>query len=169
MMAERIAGTIVHMSIRSSDSIQIAEPMVVHHRSELLRRSRRVSAFRRLASVSLIILAGCAASAGPRNSRIQELQQVSQRIATREQQCMDAAVNRANDEFSQIVATPDGLSEDRVRAVNAQRSHDFSKCKLEADREKTKLSAREQAEYESQAREESNRGLILWVEHSPPP
>jgi hypothetical protein len=82
---------------------------------------------------------------------------------------MDAAVNRANDEFFQIVATPDGLSEDRVQAVNAQRSHDFSKCTLEADREKTKLYAREQAEYESQAREESNRGLILWVEHSPPP
>jgi hypothetical protein len=49
---------------------------------------------------------------------------------------MNAAANRANDELSQIVATPDASIEQRVQTVKLQRSGDLSKCRAEADREK---------------------------------
>jgi hypothetical protein len=38
---------------------------------------------------------------------------------------MNAAVNRANDELSQIVATPDASIEQRVQTVKLQRSGDL--------------------------------------------
>jgi hypothetical protein len=93
------------------------------------------------------------------------MQEANQRVVAAEQQCMDAAVKRANDEFSQIVATPDASSEQRVKNIRVQRSHDLSKCKAEADHENEELSAREQAEYERQAQEQNDRATVLWVEH----
>jgi len=97
------------------------------------------------------------------------MQEANQRVVAAEQQCMDAAVKRANDEFSQIVATPDASSEQRVKNIRVQRSHDLSKCKAEADHENEELSAREQAEYERQAQEQNDRATVLWVEHSSTP
>lgn len=131
--------------------------------------AKRAWAYWRLASVFLVILAGCAYSAGSQDSRIRELQEASGQIASRERQCMDAAINRANDEFSQIAATRDASSEQRVQAVKVQRSQDLSKCKVEADHENEELSSREQAEYERQAREENDRATLLWLETSPTP
>jgi hypothetical protein len=100
---------------------------------------------------------------------MQELQEASGQIASRERQCMDAAIKRANDEFSQIAASRDASSAQRVQAVKVQRSQDLAKCKAEADHENEELSSREQAEYERRAREENDRAVLLWLETSPTP
>jgi hypothetical protein len=133
------------------------------------RSKQRGPASRRLAAVLLLILAGCASSAGSQNSSVQELQEGSPQIASREQQCMDAAVNRANDQLSQIAPTTDASSEQRAHAVKVQRSQDLFKCKAAAEHENEELSSREQVEYERQGHEENDRAIMLWLIASPPP
>jgi hypothetical protein len=80
LVAERLAATSVRMSIRSSDPIEIAEPMVFDHRSDFRKDPDEV----RLEKTRFHFFdhSRCAASAG--NAGIQELQEASQRIATRE-------------------------------------------------------------------------------------
>ena len=117
----------------------------------------------RLAAFLPLIPAGCASLAGNQDPRIQELQEASGQIAARERQSVDAAIDRANNEFFQIAATRDASSEQRVQAVKVQRSLDSSRRKVEGDHENLELSSREKAEYERRAREENDRATLRWL------
>jgi hypothetical protein len=132
--------------------------------------SRNIDIFlRTIASLSLVIFAGCASSAAQPDPRIKDLQEASQRIATTEQQCMDAAVKRANDDLSQITGTADAANRQRIQTIDAQRAQDLAQCKSAADHDNEALSTREQAEYERQARQENDEATILRLVGSPPP
>jgi hypothetical protein len=150
-------------------SVHTPRPLFIG-RKNVSKRSRRSDfALRRLAAGSLLILAGCASSAGSGDSRLQELQNASRQVATQEQQCMDAAVSRANDAYAQILRTPDASNAQRVQAVKAQRYQDLTKCKAEADNANEKISAGERAEYERQAQEENDRATMLRLIATPQP
>ena len=72
-------------------------------------------------------------------------------------------VNRTNDQIAQIDATPDALTASRIHQATDDRDREVSECSAKADGEKTELSARERAEYESQAQQEHDRAALMMI------
>jgi len=131
-------------------------------------KNPRVPAPRRFALLVLIAVAGCANATDSRSMKIQQLQEQSQQIAVREDQCMDAAVKSAGDAISKL-NKDDPSTKQQLQAMDAQRSHDLAECKAAADRDNQALSAREMAEYQHEADEQRARVLMLEVITAPSP
>lgn len=119
-------------------------------------------------ALALFLVAGCSAASSNRNYRIEELNEESQRIAAAEQQCIQAATRRANDDLSKLGATKDKEDGQQILAINQRRSQELSQCEAEADHENEELSAREQAEYEREAEEEKAHAAMVSVIASQP-
>jgi hypothetical protein len=97
------------------------------------------------------------------DARLVKLPNTEQEISGREQRCVRQAVNRSNDQIAQIEATPDALTSSQTQRAKDDRDRAVSECSANADREKAQLSARERAEYESQAREERDRAGLMTI------
>ncbi len=121
-----------------------------------------------LSAVALLLVAGCSSASSNRNYRIKELNEETERIAAAEQRCIEAATKRANDELSKLEKTQDQDGGEQILAINQQRSQQLSKCEAEADHKNEILAAREQAEYEREAREENSRAIMMSVIASQP-
>jgi hypothetical protein len=121
-----------------------------------------------LGALALFVFAGCSSMSSNRDYRIEELNEESQRIATAEQRCIEAATKSANDELSKVAMTPDKASEQQILAINRKRSEKLSRCEADADHENEALAAREQAEYEHEAQEERQRATMISVIASQP-
>jgi len=136
--------------------------------ADLRNRPRpRPRVLRRFALSAFVVFVGCASN-DSRLSRVQELQEASRQVAAQEDQCMAAAVKRANDAISKLNGT-DQATKQQIQSIDAQRSHDLAECKTTADSADQALSARELAEYQHEAEEQRARVLMLEVITGPPP
>jgi hypothetical protein len=86
-----------------------------------------------------------------------------------EQRCIDEAVKRANEKIAEVARSPNASGNQRLQAIDAEREQNLSLCKAEADRANEELSAREQADYEQQAREQNAHLTMLRLIATPPP
>jgi hypothetical protein len=133
-----------------------------------IRQMRMRTSKLALSAVALFLLASCSSASSNRNYRIEELNDESQRIAASEQQCIAAATERARDELSKLETTQDKESGQQILAINQRRSQELSQCEVDADHENDEVAAREQAEYEHEAREEHERATMISVIASQP-
>jgi hypothetical protein len=119
-----------------------------------------------LAVALAVLLAGCTPRASPTtttNARLINLKSKAEEISEQEQQCVRQAVNRTNDRIAQIDATPDALTASRIHQATEDRDREVSECSAEADREKNQLSARERAEYETEAQQAHDRAALMMI------
>lgn len=121
-----------------------------------------------LSAVVLFFFAACSSASSNRNYRIEKLNEESQRIAAAEQQCIEAATRRANDDLSELQSTQNTESGQQILAINQRRSLQLSQCEAEADHENEILAACEKAEYEDEAEEERTRATMISVIASQP-
>jgi hypothetical protein len=87
----------------------------------------------------------------------------SQDISEREQQCINETIIRSNDQIARAKATPDALTELRMRKANDARDRELSECRSEADRENRELSSHERREYELQTQQERHQAALVMI------
>jgi Spy/CpxP family protein refolding chaperone len=119
-----------------------------------------------LALAVAFLLVGCATSGSHTtvtNARSIKPPNKGEQISEREQQCVRQAVNRTNDQIAQIEATLNALTASRTRQAKDDRDREVSKCIANADREMALLSARERAEYESEAQQEHDHAVLMMI------
>ena len=71
----------------------------------------------------------------------------------------------SNNQIAQITVIPDPNADTgaRTQTVANDRQRELSNCKANADREEDQLSARERAEYQSQAKDERERNSLMMI------
>jgi hypothetical protein len=121
-----------------------------------------------LSAVVMFLFAACSSASSNRNYRIEKLNEESQRITAAEQQCIETATSRANDDLAGLESTQNKDSGPQILAINQRRSQELSQCEAEADHENEILAAREKAEYEDEAQEERARATMISVIASQP-
>ena len=111
-----------------------------------------------------VLIAACATTKAPAASGEQSLKQLeekSQEIAAREQQCIDGTVDRTNDEITRIAAAPDALTDLQIELARNQSEREISQCKGDAERQTDELFAHERTEYQLGAQRERDRSALM--------
>jgi hypothetical protein len=117
----------------------------------------------RILVLTAVLIFGCSTTNDPTGASLTKFRQESQKISEREQQCINATVIRSNDQIARIAATgdPDPHTGLQTQMVTNDRDRELSECKANAEREEEQLSARERAEYRSQANDERERNALM--------
>jgi hypothetical protein len=98
-------------------------------------------------------------------ARCTQLRNENANISERERQCIGAALMRTNNQIARFATSPDPNSPAGLQTqilVN-DRDRDLAKCKANADREEEELSACQRAEYQSRAKDESERSALIMI------
>jgi hypothetical protein len=121
---------------------------------------------RKLATVAIVVLAGCAAMNSQTDGsdpRLAQLEQKSRIIAEREKQCVSKALARSRDELARMTATPAASAGLQTQQHDAERDREISECRATADNENAEISEQERNEYERQAQEERDRASLMAI------
>jgi hypothetical protein len=119
---------------------------------------------KKLAVVSIIVLAGCAATntqtpgADPKIVSLEEERQI---IAAGEKQCIDNALSHSRDEMTPIAATSDASAQSLMQRAKVERNRELSQCRAKADGENAEISERERSEYVLQEQQERDRAALM--------
>ncbi|HEY6417673.1 MAG TPA: hypothetical protein VIX59_01615 [Candidatus Binataceae bacterium] len=119
---------------------------------------------KKLALITVIVLAGCAATRTPTGGldpRLAGLEEKRQMIAEREKHCIDETQTPSRDEMARIAATPDYYVELRIQRENDERDREVSECRATGDMENAGISEQERKEYELQAQQEHDRAALM--------
>lgn len=110
----------------------------------------------------LLVIAGCAATAGPATDRKRaRYDKRLEEISTREEQCMNGAAAKAADELSRIAAAPDAFVDLSTRTAKSDYYWDVWECQNEDNRESEQLSALERADYSHDQKQERDRAALM--------
>jgi hypothetical protein len=98
-------------------------------------------------------------------ARCTQVRNESAKISERERQCIRAALMRSNNQIARIAASPDPNSpaELQTQILVNDRDRDLAKCKANADREEEELSACQRVEYQSRAKDQSDRSALIMI------
>lgn len=111
-----------------------------------------------------VLLAGCTTTPiSESNVRLMRLQNNSEAIAHREQQCIHEAAIQSAAQIAQIAATPHALAGLRTQMAEDEGNRELSECKAKAARDNDALFARERAKYEGAAEEERDRSSLMMI------
>jgi hypothetical protein len=94
-----------------------------------------------------------------------QLRNESAEISEHERQCIRAALMRSNHQIAGIAVSPDPNSPTKLQTqilVN-YRDRGLAECRADADREEEELSACQRAEYQSRAKDESDRRALITI------
>jgi hypothetical protein len=109
-----------------------------------------------------VLLAGCTTTPiSESNARWMRLQDNSEEIAHREQQCIHEAAIHSAAQIAQIA--PDALAGLRTQMAEGEGNRELSECKANAARDNDALFARERAKYEGAAEEERDRSSLMMI------
>jgi hypothetical protein len=125
-------------------------------------RGFKERAMKSLAFAFAVLLTGCATSnhSTQAKARFVKFQQQSEEISEREQQCIEQAVSRTNEQNAQV-GRPDALAGQVER--QAATHHEISQCKDAAHRDQAELGARERSEYENEAQQQRDRASLMAI------
>jgi hypothetical protein len=118
-----------------------------------------------LALAIAFVVSGCSMTQTPTaetDSRLIKLQDQSEKIAMREQQCIKEAVSRSNDQIARIAGS-DSLGGQEALQAYADEDREISECKEFAKRDQAELAASEREEYVNEAQQQRDRTSLMAI------
>ncbi len=121
---------------------------------------------KKLALVTVILLAGCASSNSwnvDSDPKLAQLEKKRLALDASEKRCIDEAQVRSRDKMAGMAATPDASPESQPQEADRERDREISQCRAWADQENANIAEQERNEYELQAQQESSRAFFMAV------
>jgi hypothetical protein len=116
----------------------------------------------RMLVFAAVLVLGCSSINQPTGRRLTTLGQASQEISEHERQCIDATLNRTNDQIA-AVSDLDADTGLLTQMMANDKDRELAECKANADREEEQLSARQRVEYGRQAKDERERNALMMI------
>jgi len=116
----------------------------------------------RMLVFAAVLLLGCSSINQPIGGRLTTLRQASQEISEHERQCIDATLNRTDDQIA-AVADLDADTGLLTQMMAKDKDRELAECKANADREEEQLSAHQRMEYGRQAQDERERNALMMI------
>jgi hypothetical protein len=121
---------------------------------------------RRLALLTLLLLAGCTSTRGlpsGQDPRIAYFQRESQKIDGRESRCISEASGSSEHEIASIMASVGASKDDRKQQVGRDRDKSMNACRTNASHEREALSERERDDYRNGVQEQRAHESLMAV------